>query len=53
MIKKNRKEEDMIKKDSRKSPSAITFCDFQWLGKCFILSYTIKRKFSKKGGELR
>ncbi len=30
---------------SRKSPSAITLrCDFQWLGKCFILSYTIKKE---------
>ena len=35
-------------KPTRKSPSAITLCDFQWLGKCFtcgrkgILSYTIK-----------
>ena len=28
---------------SRKSPSAMTFCDLQWLGKCFILSHTIKK----------
>ena len=28
---------------TRKSPLAITSCDFQWLGKCFILSYTIKK----------
>jgi nicotinate-nucleotide pyrophosphorylase (carboxylating) len=28
---------------ARKLPSAITLkCDFQWLGKCFILSYTIR-----------
>jgi len=30
--------------NTRKSPSAITFRhDFQWLGKCSILSYTIKK----------
>ncbi len=34
---------------SRKSLSAITrICNFQWLGKCFILSYTIK-KLPQKG----
>ena len=33
----------IYQKVTRKSPSAITLkCDFQWLGKCFILSYTMK-----------
>lgn len=30
---------------TRKSPSAMTFSDFQWLGKHSILSYTIKKTY--------
>jgi len=36
---------DFIEPFARKSPSAITLkCDFQWVGKCFILSYTMKNR---------
>jgi hypothetical protein len=37
---------DRAQKLSKKSPSAMTFGDFQWLGKRFMLSYTMKNMLS-------